>query len=451
MPRRGPQEDPKANRDLTTTHPDLTAQWHPTLNGSLTPQQVTAGSNKKVQWVCPKGHECEAAVNSRAQGHGCPVCSNQQVLVGFNDLATTRPDLAAQWRPTRNGALTPQKVTAGSNKKVRWVCPKGHEYEATVNSRVRGHGCPVCSNQQVLAGFNDLATTRPDLAAQWHPTRNGALTPQQVTAGSHRRVRWTCPKGHEYEATVNKRAQGSGCPVCAGRQVLAGSNDLATTHPDLAAQWHPALNGDLTPQQVTAGSHKSAQWVCPKGHEWEAKICDRAGGTGCPVCVNRRVFAGFNNLATTHPDLAAQWHPTRNGALTPQQVTAGSHRRVRWTCPKGHEYEATVNKRAQGHGCPVCSNHQVLAGSNDLATTHPDLAAQWHPTRNGDLVPQQVTAGARKEVWWTCPKGHGYKARVSHRTVGSGCPVCNRGWTTKALVEFIEGLLPNVANLSACV
>lgn len=135
-----------------------------------------------------------------------------------------------------------------------------------------------------------------------------------------------------------------------------------------------------------------------------------------------------NDLATTRPDLAAQWHPAHNSALTPQQVTAGSGKKAWWTCPKGHEWVATIADRAKGRDCPVCSSCQVLAGSNDLVTTHPDLAAQWHSTFNGALTPQQVTAGSEKRVWWICPKGHEYEVMVNKRAAGSGCPVCNHGW-----------------------
>lgn len=84
-------------------------------------------------------------------------------------------------------------------------------------------------------GFNDLATTHPAVAALWHSTRNGALTPKDVSFGVQRRVWWVCPLGHEWEATVANRTlrQGSGCPFCAGKAVWPGFNDLATANPDV--------------------------------------------------------------------------------------------------------------------------------------------------------------------------------------------------------------------------
>ena len=82
---------------------------------------------------------------------------------------------------------------------------------------------------------------------------------------------------------------GTGCPYCAGKRVIPGENDLASLYPEVAAQWHPTLNGTLTPDQVTAGSHRTAWWECPSGHIWKAIVYSRAGPQkcGCPVCAGK--------------------------------------------------------------------------------------------------------------------------------------------------------------------
>ena len=212
------------------------------------------------------------------------------------DYCIERDDfvLLNQWDKAKNGTATPQTVSAGSKKKAWWVCEKGHVWEARIDSRTakRKHGCPVCSGKQVLPGYNDLASQRPDIAARWHPTKNGELSPQNIAPCSSRKVWWLCEKGHEYQALVRtqgREARKSGCPYCVGKKVLAGFNDLATTQPKIAAQWHPERNGQLTPQTVTAGSNKKAWWVCEEGHVWQAVINNRAGKlkNGCPVCAGR--------------------------------------------------------------------------------------------------------------------------------------------------------------------
>ena len=180
-------------------------------------------------------------------------------------------------------------------KKVWWQCEQGHAWQAAVSTRVKqGADCPVCSNYVALAGYNDLQTLYPAIAAQWHPTKNGPLTPSQVVAGSNRYVWWQCHLGHEWRAKVVDRTRGTNnCPYCAGQKVLAGFNDLATTHPEVAAQWHPELNGALTPQEVTAGSNRRIWWLCPEGHVWRTAVYNRTGRTkqtGCPVCAGNYKF-----------------------------------------------------------------------------------------------------------------------------------------------------------------
>jgi hypothetical protein len=201
--------------NLATTHPELAGQWHPTKNGDLTPCGVSFGSVHKIWWLCEEGHSWEATVNHRSSGTGCAVCRGLKVEVGFNDLATLRPDLAAEWHPTKNGDLTPQDITVNSNKKIWWLCEKGHSWSVSPNIRFAGNGCATCSGQKVEVGFNDLATLRPDLAAEWHPTKNVDLTPQDITVGSGRKVWWSCNLGHSWPAAPATRLRGSGCAACA--------------------------------------------------------------------------------------------------------------------------------------------------------------------------------------------------------------------------------------------
>ena len=166
---------------------DVLREWHPTLNNGLFPKDVPYGYSKKVWWVCGKRHEWQQRVDDRIfNGHGCPYCAGKKVWPGFNDLASQMPEIAAQWHPTKNGTLTPEMVTTGSKRKIWWVCYKGHEWQTTVKSRAEGCSCPYCANRAVIKGYNDLATTHPQLAQQWHPTKNGRLTPEDVVAGTLR-------------------------------------------------------------------------------------------------------------------------------------------------------------------------------------------------------------------------------------------------------------------------
>ena len=207
-------------QSLQALFPQLSLEWDAEKNVGLTPGMVAAHSHRRVWWRCPEGHSWQAGIASRVSGCGCPVCANRVILEGYNDLATTHPHLAAQWHPARNKELTPERVSAGYDKKVWWICEQGHAWQAAVKTRVRENsGCPVCANYVALAGYNDLRTLYPAIADQWHPDKNGSLSPEQVVAGSSRRVWWLCPEGHVWRTAVYNRAgrnKQTGCPVCAG-------------------------------------------------------------------------------------------------------------------------------------------------------------------------------------------------------------------------------------------
>lgn len=344
---------------VRTRRETLLDQWDSDGNGTLGPKDVAFGSHRKVWWRCQEGHRWQTAVYTRTCGESsCPYCGGKRPWPGYNDLASQYPELAAQWHPTKNGDLRPEELVAGSSRRIWWRCDKGHEWQAVVKSRAAGSGCPFCARRRLSPGDNDLASQYPDLAAQWHPTKNGRLTPREVVAGSRRKVWWQCQEGHEWWASVVSRARaGTGCPFCTGKKVIPGDNDLPTLFPALAAQWDAERNRGMDLREISPYSNRRAWWRCDLGHRWRSAVSARARGSGCPYCTGRKVLAGFNDLETIFPQIAAQWHPTLNGGLTPQMVTVGSHQKVWWVCSEGHVWKAVVYSRtgAQKCGCPVCA------------------------------------------------------------------------------------------------
>ena len=91
------------------------------------------------------------------------------------------------WHKNENLGFIPSQITMGSDKKVWWKCNKGHEWQAIIKSRNKGNGCPYCAGKKVLKGYNDLDTLNPKLASEWHHTKNGELTPKDVTVGSNKK------------------------------------------------------------------------------------------------------------------------------------------------------------------------------------------------------------------------------------------------------------------------
>lgn len=279
---------------LAIVDPELSRQWHPTKNSHLSPDNFTYGSRQKVWWLCPTcGYSWQASIGNRTtSGAGCPYCVGKVVWKGHNDLATLNPTLANQWHPTKNGNLLPSDVSFKSARKVWWLCPDcGHEWCAYINNRAsRGSGCPKCGQTRTQGGSQHILEINSVWQSQWHPTKNGSLTISNLSLGSTRKVWWLCQVcGFEWQASLNNRSKGTNCPVCSGRTLWKGHNDLATLNPMLASQWHPIKNGSWLPSDVKPYCNKKAWWLCPEcGHEWQAVIGSRSKGHGCPKCRKTR-------------------------------------------------------------------------------------------------------------------------------------------------------------------
>ena len=276
-----------------------------------------------------------------------------------------------------------------------------------------------------------------------------------MTAGSERQAWWFCldEPTHVWQATISNQVKATKCPFCANRKA-SSTNSLATLHPEIAAQWHPTKNAPLTPSDVVAGSGKKSWWKCPHGedHEWEASIVKRTSGDKCPFCAGRRASV-TNSCASLYPEIAAQWHPTKNASLTPSQVAAGSAQKAWWKCPHGedHEWQVSVRERTKGKGCPFCANRKASV-TNSLASLYPEIAVEWHPTKNASLTPSQVVAGSTQQVWWFCPTNpyHEWQASIINRTTNhSGCPGCNNGMTVEIIQSFVRSLIPYLETLTS--
>jgi len=325
---------------------------------------------------------------------------------GLNDLQTLHPLIASEafgWDP--------QDAKAGSSKKKTWKCHLGHIYEATPKHRtLGGTGCPYCANRRVLKGFNDLRTLHPLIAVE-----ADGWDPWSVVPGSNKKLNWKCGEGHCWTATPNTRvSQGSGCPYCANQKALKGFNDILSQHPDLAREadgWDPG--------NIVSGSHRKLRWKCKHGHTWLARPYDRSvKHTGCPVCANKNLEKGFNDLLTLHESIAAEafgWNPS--------DCLAGSTERKKWQCSEGHIWEAKVVERTGKNktGCPFCSNRVLVAGFNDLQTRLPRLAQEAH-----GWDPKTVIYGSRRSLEWKCEIGHTWKASLDNRASSRqpGCPYC---------------------------
>ena len=461
----------------------LMSEWNWERNADFDPSQLTLGSNKKVWWKCQKGHEWQATIGSRNGGRGCPCCSGRSVIKGVNDLQTVNPTLAREWHYEKNNGLTPMDVMPNSNKKTWWKCSKGHEWQATTNSRNNGIGCPYCSGRFAIKGQNDLQTVNPTLAKEWHYEKNNGLTPTDVMPNSDKKVWWVCGKGHEWQASIGSRNRGNGCPFCHSEQntsfpeyaivfylkkygletihsykekgyeldVYIPSKKVAIeydgylwhknkTKQDLRKNYNCVKDGIIL-YRIREGlpslNDSSADYVVQRNQEDLSdilkKLLSEITETVIDVDLKRDSIAIENlreyaeketSFLFSNPEAAREWNYEKNGNLKPEHFAANSHKKVWWKCKKGHEWQATIKDRNNGNGCPYCSSKIILKGFNDLQSTNPTLVAEWNYEKNNGLTPVDVMPNSSKKVWWRCSKGHEWQARVADRNKGRGCPYC---------------------------
>ena len=410
----------KGKSDLQAVNPVLAKEWNYEKNNELTPVNIMPNSNKKVWWRCSKGHEWQATIKNRNNGNECPVCNSERhtsfpeyalvyylkkyglevihlyketgyeldIYIPFSKIAIeydgclwhknrTQKDLEKN-RKCRENGIKLYRIREGlsplNDSSIDYIVQRNQKDLSKILkeilSEIIGTNVDVDIKRDAIAienlreyteKENSLLFSNPEVASEWNYEKNGDLKPEYFTAYSNKKVWWKCSKGHEWQAAIANRNIGCDCPYCSGRYVVKGENDLPTVNPTLAKEWNYEKNGDLKPENFTENSGQKVWWKCTKEHEWQARIADRNRGRGCPYCAGKKVLKGFNDLATTNPDLASEWHPTMNGALRPTDITAGSKKKVWWYGDCGHEWQSIVYHRNKGVGCPICSKEKSKA------------------------------------------------------------------------------------------
>ncbi len=290
--------------------------------------------------------------------------------------------------------------------------------------------------EQTSLAPSTLARSYPELLPLWDDEKNDGLDPAKLSAASRKLLFWRCPQGHAWQETIaSRRYDGGDCPFCGGKRLLPGENDLHTCYPALMQEWHKEKNPDIDPRQLLPTSRQVVWWRCARGHEWESTPYQRSvRGRNCPVCNNRKRPDGARGLPLHFPEIAAQWHPTKNGDLTPDKVSAKTAKRVWWQCLLGHEWEARVsNRTAGGSGCPECAR---LAAAKKQQSRRMALTPFWDEEANGsgELL---LTMNGNTPVWWKCPQGHAWQATIAHRLRQQpDCMYCagRRRWRDNPLV-----------------
>ena len=136
-------------------------EWDYSINTTLSPDKLTAGSADKAAWICSEcGNKWVASVYSRTQGHGCPKCGRRKTgesekkksIQKHGSLADSFPEVAAQWDYDLNCGMTPEQLSPiDRSHKYHWICKCGIKWEATVYSLTHAKyiGCRKCRYKQI--------------------------------------------------------------------------------------------------------------------------------------------------------------------------------------------------------------------------------------------------------------------------------------------------------------
>lgn len=410
-----------SNYNLMTENPLLCEQWDMRRN-SFPPTHYRPTSGAQVWWQCAMGedHFWKARIDSRALPNnairnGCPFCAGKRPSHSWN-LASVHPRLAGEWHPHKN-EKQPNDYTPSSNAKVWWLCDKGHEWEAPINNRSAGRNCPSCSNKSSrneIRILTELKTIFPKVHSRH---KIGAFEVDifipDLSVAIEYDGYWWHRDSYEKDARKQFEVEKAGLKLLRVREKPLPS----ITDGDIFVDGASAMTKrDLDRIVERISSEAYADYL-----KYDDFLDEKAF----------RIFLDYfpnpfpeNSLAERDPEVAAEWHPTKNEPLLTVNFAPRSSYKAWWLCEKGHEWEATISNRSGNkRGCPYCAGRYATA-ETCLQTTRPDLAKLFHPTKNGNLTPLNVTPGTGKKLWWRCEQGHEWRA-VGYSMRNRSCPKCH--------------------------
>ena len=388
-------------------------------------------------------------------------------LTSEYNFASHYPELLEEWDYKKNTKL-PSEYTPSSGKSVWWICSIcEHNWKAKIDNRIKPRGCPNCAGKKPHSdGHNSLFSLKPKLVLDWYDERS----PKEFRTGSSYRARWKCHKcEHIWRTPIEKRAlRDRGCLSCTRQQVhSSGKDSVMVEHPELMDEW----NDQRDPATFLSGSSKKVNWKCRIcDNEWSMSVKQRTpgkqGNQGCSYCNGfggirpRGVHSdGRNSMRRTDNEnaklMTKEFHPTLNGKFNPDNLTAGTSKKLWWICSQDCEFvtgakcenvwQNTGMHRLDGQMCPVHGGGGLHSdGRNSLNKLRPELIEEWDFQKNGNLSPDSVTISSGKYAHWICNTcGNKWKSIIASRSKGHGCSACKKK-SQRKLFEVVKKLFPNV-------
>lgn len=320
--------------------------------------KITIGSSKKVIWKGKCGHIWESTISHRIGGRGCPYCAHKKVIKGVNDLMTMNPKIANEWNYNKNEE-SPDTVFNTSNKKVWWICPKGHEYQAKISNRTAlGRGCPTCNKErhtsfpeQIIYYY--VRDVFPDAINNY----KDKITKKEIDI--------YIPKlkiGIEYDGYYFHKNK------------IIKDTEKDDYFSSLGIKIIRIKEVETIDEVNTNKNEENIIYVCCKSNFFIAMkkvlielamklnikdIWDNVDihNDSTDIIINMYTKEKSNSLSMLYPKLLESWNWEKNRGLNPEFIPAVSGKKVWWKCPKcNHEWQARISHRTKrNHGCPQCS------------------------------------------------------------------------------------------------
>lgn len=457
-------------RETISENESLRRIWHysKNLEVGLDPNTVTCGCHSTAWWKCDRGHEYDMPVVKKARNpHSCPLCTGHRIVAGVNDFATIYPAVAKEWHPTKNGNLLPSSFSKKSGQKVWWLGKCGHEWQATIHDRTfDGTSCPEC-NRRRSTSFPEQAILfyvkklYPDAINRYKEIFDNGMELDIYVPSANIGIEFDGANWHKTEKQHQREIQKY--HICKENGILLlrvkESNDESWN--DSADHiWH--IRKKATKKELEQIISAILYSIDRSENKWYRKTKESyIWGIEVNLDKDENEIRSYltkipNSIKIIRPDLIEEWDYKKNYPLTPDMFGINSNTYAYWKCHIcGHEWRTTIIHRAgkRNSGCPECAKKRKgksftkrrVSERGSLADNNPQLARQWHPVKNGDLLPSHITENRFKPVWWLCEKcGHEWQASPNSRASGIGCPCCS-GRVPKKGVNDLQTVNPNLA------
>lgn len=388
-------------------------------------------ARKKIIIICKDHGEFEQTPDSHLNGRKCGYCTGKKVGTK-NNLEYVFPELAKEWHPTKNKTKPSEHYSGETNKKHWWICNKGHEWKISISNRTgtKGTGCPFCAGQKV-SKENNLEARFPEIAKQWHPSKNGDVKPSDVMAGTDKKYWWLCPNHHDYEATPDHRTgkEKTGCPHCThqtSKPEMRLNSELQYVFKNVISRYKQENREiDIYLPDFKIGIEYDGMYfhdeASNKGKDINKNKFFRDKGIEiirvreAPLekLEEKDIIVDVYNFRKRNIDSLLKNLRPFVGDIEKEKIKT-------YIKKKGFVNEDLYKRYLSYAPSPL--------PENSLQALFPEVSKEWHPTLNFPLTPQNFTYGSSHRAWWRCSKGHEWHTAISKRTAKlrpTGCPYCS--------------------------